>query len=282
MMSAPKVDVGAQAARLLAEADGVVAQVAALHPLQDQVVAGLQATGADAASAAARWRSPASAPRPPRSSRSSEMRRRGRSGTSCRIRSTRSPSRGCAGRSAPQEVRSTPVSTTSLKPRPTSRLICSTTTPGGDGAGIAAAVGDDAEGAAVVAAVLHLHIGAVRVPKPSIRWPAVSVDRHDVVDLHPLGLADEVGRQARPGLGPHLLGIADDAVDLGHGGEGLGLGLRGAAGDDRAARPGSRARSRRISCRALRTASAVTAQVFTTTASSSPAPAASSFIASVS
>jgi hypothetical protein len=43
----------------------------------------------------------------------------------------------------------------------------------------------------------------------------------------------------------------------------------------------SRAR-RRISCLALRTASAVTAQVFTITAPSSPAAAASSFIASVS
>ena len=41
-------------------------------------------------------------------------------------------------------------------------------------------------------------------------------------------------------------------------------------------------RNRRISCRALRTASAVTAQVFTITAFSSPAPAASVFIASVS
>ncbi|EAQ12493.1 hypothetical protein RB2654_14445 [Rhodobacterales bacterium HTCC2654] len=41
-------------------------------------------------------------------------------------------------------------------------------------------------------------------------------------------------------------------------------------------------RNRRISCRALRTASAVTAQVFTTTAPSTPAPSASVFIASVS
>ena len=44
---------------------------------------------------------------------------------------TRSPRRGVPGRSAPHEVRSTPVSTTSLKPRPTRRLICSTTTPAG-------------------------------------------------------------------------------------------------------------------------------------------------------
>ena len=41
-------------------------------------------------------------------------RRRGRSGTSRRMRCTRSPSGGRPGRSAPQLVRSTPVSTTSL------------------------------------------------------------------------------------------------------------------------------------------------------------------------
>ena len=40
---------------------------------------------------------------------------------------------------------------------------------------IAATVRDDAKGAAVIAAVLDLHIGAARVPKPSIRCPAVSV-----------------------------------------------------------------------------------------------------------
>jgi hypothetical protein len=46
--------------------------------------------------------------------------------------------------------------------------------------------------------------------------------------------------------------------------------------------PGCSRDSRRISCLAFRTASAVTAQVFTTTAFSTPAAAASSFIASVS
>ena len=42
------------------------------------------------------------------------IRRRGRSGTSLRIRMTKSPSFGVLGRSAPHEVRSTPVKTTSL------------------------------------------------------------------------------------------------------------------------------------------------------------------------
>jgi hypothetical protein len=41
-------------------------------------------------------------------------------------------------------------------------------------------------------------------------------------------------RRARlaPGLRLHLLVVADDPVDLGHGGEDLRLGLCGAAGDD--------------------------------------------------
>jgi hypothetical protein len=105
---------------------------------------------------------------------------------------------------------------------------------------------------------------------------------HDVVDLHLLGLADEVGGEAGPCLGAHLLGVADDEVDLFHVAEGLGLRLCGAAGDDELVAFGFARRSLRISCRALRTASPVTAQVLTITASSIPAAADSSFIASVS
>ena len=56
-----------------------------------------------------------------------ESRSRGRSGTAARIAATRSPSRPPPSRSAPQLVRSTPVSTTSLNPRSTSRAICSIT-----------------------------------------------------------------------------------------------------------------------------------------------------------
>ncbi len=44
--------------------------------------------------------------------------------------------------------------------------------------------------------------------------------------------ADQIGGQAGPGGGLHLFGIADHGIDLGHRGEGLGLGLGGAAGDD--------------------------------------------------
>jgi hypothetical protein len=79
----------------------------------------------------------------------------------------------------------------------------------------------------------------------------------------------------------HLLGVADDEVDLRHVAEGLGLRLRGAAGDDEL---GVRVRAAELAdfLRALRTASPVTAQVLTMTASSTPAAAESSRIASVS
>jgi hypothetical protein len=105
--------VGAQAARLPAEGDGVVAQVAALHPLQDQVVAMLQ--------------------------RQVQMRHQARlgrdgehqvvvgldrvDGADPKARQVRHQpqdahhqiaERGVPGRSPPQLVRSTPVSTTSL------------------------------------------------------------------------------------------------------------------------------------------------------------------------
>ena len=53
--------------------------------------------------------------------------------------------------------------------------------------------------------------------------------RHDVVDHDPLAALD-----AEPceGLGFELLLIADDVIDLVHGGEPAGIDLRRAAGDD--------------------------------------------------
>ena len=72
------------------------------------------------------------------------------------------------------------------------------------------------------------------------------------------------------------------AIHFRHGGIGLGLGLRGAAGDDDARVRAVRACSLRIAWRDWRTASAVTAQVLTTTASRSCASAARARIASLS
>ena len=80
------------------------------------------------------------------------------------------------------------------------------------------------------------------------------------------------GARPGPGLGRHLFGIADHRVDLVHRGKTVRLDLCCAAGDDQPGLTGCRLRSLRISWRALRTASAVTAQVLTTTAFSSPPP----------
>ncbi len=103
---------------------------------------------------------------------------------------------------------------------------------GGDRPRIAPAIGNDAERAAVVAAVLDLNIGAMPA-EPVDQVPRGFAHRQDVVDLHPLGHADQVGHGQRgPGRGLHLLVVADDARHLGHGDKGLGFGLRGAAGDD--------------------------------------------------
>src|SRR5690606_1043309 len=97
---------------------------------------------------------------------------------------------------------------------------------------IAAAVRNDAEGAAMVAAVLHLHEGA----RPALD----GIDHvrggfphlHDVVDAHLLEQVDaEIGQRA-VGMALQLLFVAEDEIDLLHGGEAGRVGLRRAAGDD--------------------------------------------------
>src|SRR5690606_15528984 len=80
---------------------------------------------------------------------------------------------------------------------------------GGDRAAGPAPLGDDAEGAAVVAAVLDLDPGAGVV--------AQAVDQPAVV--------------AAPGAEAGLVAVGDDPVDAGQGAEGLGVDLGGAAGD---------------------------------------------------
>src|SRR5215472_5957601 len=99
---------------------------------------------------------------------------------------------------------------------------------------IAAAERNDAERAAVVAAVLHLHEGARQaVPETIDEMRRHLLHRHDVADGHLLARVD-VERRARfaPGTASHLVVVADDAIDLAHVAEHFRLRLRRAAGHD--------------------------------------------------
>ena len=118
----------------------------------------------------------------------------------------------------------------------------------------------------MVAAVLDLHIGA--------RAGAEAFDQMRgglVTDMMSLTLTRSVPSTPKPreGLGLELLLIADDVVDLVHGGEARGIDLRRAAGDDDLGvgmlAPGSPDRLARLAHR-----SAVTAQVLTITAPVEP------------
>ena len=80
----------------------------------------------------------------------------------------------------------------------------------------------------MVAAVLHLDEGAGAAVEPVDQMAGGLVHRHDVVDADTGVLAQ--AEIVAPRL--ELLGIAEDEVDLGHGGEGFRVDLGGAAGDD--------------------------------------------------
>ncbi len=92
---------------------------------------------------------------------------------------------------------------------------------------IAAAIGDDAEGAAVIAAILHFHESAGTILQTVDQMTSGFLHREDIVD-------DDAGTVGCQFVGPRLLlvAIADDEIDLGHIGEGIRIGLRSAAGDD--------------------------------------------------
>ncbi len=90
---------------------------------------------------------------------------------------------------------------------------------------VAAPLRDDAEGAAVVAALLHLDDGA-----------GAAVDGVDELRrrrLHRADVADQHARRSRGiALALELCLVAEYLVDFRHGGVALGTDLRGAAGDD--------------------------------------------------
>src|SRR5690606_34281143 len=91
--------------------------------------------------------------------------------------------------------------------------------------------GDDAESAAVVTAVLHLHEGAGVVIHALDQMPGGFPHAHDVVDLH-LVIERRAKNHGPIALGPELVIIADDEVDLVHLAKAARFGLGGAAGDD--------------------------------------------------
>ena len=96
---------------------------------------------------------------------------------------------------------------------------------------VAAPERDDAERAAVVAAVLHLHEGARPAAQPVDQVKGGLAHGHDVVDADLLA-AIRAPRAAVQVSALRLLVVADDERHLRHGRETLRLDLRRAAGDD--------------------------------------------------
>ena len=80
----------------------------------------------------------------------------------------------------------------------------------------------------MVAAILDLHIGAGLRAEALDQMTGGLLHRHDVVDLDPLGIA---AAEREEGRALRLLLIADDVIDLVHGGKARRIDLRGAAGD---------------------------------------------------
>ena len=94
---------------------------------------------------------------------------------------------------------------------------------------VAAPERDDAERAAMITAVLDLHIGPCPRPEPVNQVARRIPRRHDVIDLNGLG---RICAQSLPGGRIHLFGVADDLIDLLHGRKGVRVDLGRAAGHD--------------------------------------------------
>ena len=239
-------DIGAAGLQPLDQVHRIGAQMAALHALEDQVVRRAAARGAGAASRALRWRTGRTA-----ADRSRPRRARTCAGgaiaeTRRGSRATSAPSGGLPGRSWPQLVTSTPVSTTSGAPwsrcRSTSRSTC------GDGqrAAWSATLRDDAEGAGMVATVLHRDEGA-GVAAAAAGCTAAGTFQRARRALAVLGTRPSTSGMAASWS--RSISAAQPVTS------------RRASGRAR--------RALRIACRVWRTASDVTAQLLTTTTSPS-------------
>ena len=123
-----------------------------------------------------------------------------------------------------------------------------------------AAERDDAERAAMVAALLHLHEGARAAGELGDQMRRGLARRHDVATT----AAGASGAQLS---GRSFSTLPSTRVTPGSAAQALGRDLRGAAGDDDARIRAVRVPARRIAWRAWRSASAVTAQVLTMTVS---------------
>ena len=77
----------------------------------------------------------------------------------------------------------------------------------------------------MIAAVLHLHIGAGARAEPVDQVAGGFTHRHDVIDHDALCLSNQIRGQAGPCRGLHFFCIADHAGHFGHGGEGFWFGL---------------------------------------------------------
>ena len=135
---------------------------------------------------------------------------------------------------------------------------------------IAAAIGDDAEGAAVVAAVLHLDEGAGAAVEPVDQMAGGLLDRHDVVDADTWRLADAEVVALRLRASRHCRARGRPRAWRRR----LAASIWAAQPETTMRASGSSRRALRIAWRAWRTASAVTAQVLTRMASPMPASSA--------
>ncbi len=101
----------------------------------------------------------------------------------------------------------------------------------GHGSRISPAIGNDAEGTAMVASGLHLNIGAGAALQAVHHVSGGGGDRHDVVDQRLWRIGGQQGR-GQEGLFLHLFGIADHAGHFGHVCKHVRVDLGGASGDD--------------------------------------------------
>ena len=278
MRSAPNTMSG-RSARALRRRSAIASarRVAALHALQDQVVAGLQRQmqmrhqplflGERAHQSRHR-------PRSNRARRCAAAAVRARGAGSAR---TSAPSFGVPGRSGPIggeiDAGQHDFAIAALdQARGSARPL----RPIGDRARGAAAVGNDAEGAAVVAAVLHLHEGAGAAFKAVDQMQRGVAHRREIVDLttFPRRRAEIEGAlQVDPGRRRAFRRLPSTRSTSGIAAKVSGS-VCAAQPVTMIARPGARASGGGWSGAPGRTASAVTAQELTMIVSSSPAASA--------